>query len=312
MAGIKWMQDGRYGIMVHYLSHIMPRAGEKRRTWDEMVNGFDVSRFCSEMEQSGAGWVIFPFGQNTGYYCSENRELEKYWPGKCSCRDLMLELARELRRRRIRLIAYLPSEVDSAPKEQRKALGWDLDKEDKSEFMKRYLEIIRYWAQKLGPDLSGWWFDGCYDASGKSFTRTHEWHNGRFDYDLLRSAARAGNPEAVIAMCPGAESMEYVFAEQDYLAGEANTLAHRGDIPLPEGMQRHCLIWLDCFWMHSKSPGEIAPPRFTDRELLEFAESWWKHKGAVTWNVGIYEDGTLAEKTMAQVKRIGAFREEGT
>lgn len=300
MGEIKWMQDGAYGLMVHYLKHIMPRSGEKNDDWDAMTAAFPTERFSDAVKAAGASWLIFPFGQNNGYYCSENPHL----PGRCSKRDLMMELALGLNKRGIRLIAYLPSEVDSCPQEEREALGWDLNPHDKSVYMERYMEIIRYWSLKFGSLISGWWFDGCYQSSEKPFTRTHEWDNSRFDYQRWQAAARAGNPDAVIAMCPGAETMEYVFKEQDYLAGEANTLNHQNDGPLIDGMQWHCLIWLDCFWMHSKEPGEIVPPRFTDEEVIGFMLRCKAQNGAVTWNVGIYEDGTMAEKTLAQIGKV--------
>ena len=108
----------------------------------------------------------------------------------------------------------------------------------------------------------------------------------------------------MIAMNPGAEKMEYAFTEQDYLGGEANTLNHRPEKPLPGGMQWHCLVWLDCFWAHREKAGEIAPPRFTDEELWDFYKECRNRNGAVTWNIGIYQDGTLAEKTVEQVVRL--------
>ncbi|ABX41164.1 hypothetical protein [Lachnoclostridium phytofermentans] len=304
MGEIKWMQDRVYGLMVHYLSHIMPKEGEKRQSWDEMTATFPIQQFCDAVADSGAGWVIFPLGQNTGYYCSENAVLEQYWPGKCSQRDLMLELAEALSERDIKLIVYLPSEVDAAPEEERKALGWEQDSHDKSVFMERYMGIIRYWSQKFGKLVSGWWFDGCYNAGEKTFTRTHSWDNTRFDYLRWQMAARDGNPDAVIAMCPGAEDMRYVFRDQDYLAGEANTLNHLNEGPLIDGMQWHCLVWLDCFWMHGKEPGEIVPPRFSDQEVTDFALQCQQQKGAITWNVGIYEDGVMAEKTLEQIREV--------
>ena len=69
-------------------------------------------------------------------------------------------------------------------------------------------------------------------------------------------------------------------------------------------MQWHCLVWLDCFWAHWEKAGEIAPPRFTDEELWDFYKECRNRNGAVTWNIGIYQDGTLAEKTVEQVVRL--------
>ena len=304
MGEIKWMQEKGYGVMVHYLSDIMPKEEPGYQSWDEMTEAFSVEHFVDAIETMGAGWVIFPFGQNSGHYCSYNSRLEAAVPGSCSKRDLMWELSLELHRRGIRLIVYLTSEMDSNTPEFREKFGWDLDLNDKSVFQERYQEVIREWAGRFGKLIDGWWFDGCYNSMEKDFLRTQGWSNARFDYGEWRAATCAGNPEAVLAMCPGAEKMQYVFREQDYLAGEANTLNHKPESALLDGMQWHCLVWLDCRWGHWEKAGKIVPPRYTDEELWTFYDGCRQVKGAVTWNIGIYQDGTLAEETVEQIVRL--------
>lgn len=303
MSEIKWMQN-RYGVMVHYLSNTKPKEEPGFQSWDEMTAAFDVNAFADEIERMGAGWVIFPFGQNTGKYCSYNSHLENAVPGSCSKRDLMWELSQELHKRDIRLIAYLPAEMDSNTEELREKFGWDLDLCDKSVFQKRYTEVIREWAQRFGTLIDGWWYDGCYNSYEKDFLRTQGWSNERFDYEDFKAASCAGNPDAVIAMCPGAEKMKYAFREQDYLAGEANTLNHKPEAALIDGMQWHCLVWLDCKWGHWEKAGKIEAPRFTDEELWSFYDGCHSVGGAVTWNIGIYQDGSLAEETVEQLVRL--------
>lgn len=304
MGEIKWMQDGPYGIMVHYLSDIKPKKEPGFANWEEMTRAFDVKNFADQVEKMGAKWVIFPFGQNSGHYCSPNSVLDSYVPGCCSTRDLMMEIAVELQKREIRLIAYLPSEMDAHIDEFRDKFGWDLDLKDKSVFHKRYEPVIEEWAKRFGTLISGWWFDGCYNSYEKDFLRTQGWDNTRFDYARWKAVACAGNPDAVIAMCPGAEAMKYVFKEQDYLAGEINTLNHHPEETLVDGMQLHGLLWLDCFWGHWKEDSGIETPRFTDDELWEFYQNFRKVKGGITWNIGIYQDGTMAEKTVDQIIRL--------
>lgn len=304
MGEIRWMQEGPFGLMVHYLRHIQPREGSPVGDWNEMVNSFPVEPFCREVQETGAKWLIFAIGQNNGFYCSPNPVLESLLPGRCSERDLLAELAADLKKRDIRLIAYLPSEVDSVDEELREAFGWDLHPSDKSVFQERYMAVIRAWAERLGEALDGWWFDGCYDASKYDFLRTQTWDNSRFDYQAWSSAAKAGNPYAVVALNPGADAMEYVFREQDYVAGEVNDLKPLPDGPLIDGMQWHALTWMDCFWMHGEKPGLIAPPRFTDDELYDYVAACRRIGGGVTLNVGIYQDGTMADPSIAQLRRI--------
>ena len=116
----------------------------------------------------GAGWVIFSVWTEFGQILFYNSHLEAAVPGCCSRRDIMWELAQELEARGIRLIAYLPSEMD-AHTELREQFGWDLDLEDKSVFQERYQKVIREWAERFGTLIDGWWFDGCYDSLTRVF-----------------------------------------------------------------------------------------------------------------------------------------------
>jgi len=316
MSKAAWMA-GNYGIMAHFLSNTAPRGGTQKMTVDQMADCFDVEKFVLSVKQMGGKWIIFPFGQNTGYYWSYNAVIEKYHPGSCSKRDLVLELAIEAKRQGLRFIGYLPTEVDSNCPTFRSAFGWELSA-DKKVFMERWTEVVRYYAKKFGPLMDGWWFDGNYVAAEKSFLRTKDWDNNRFDEDSWFAAARAGNPDRITAMNNGANRMKYVFEQEEYLSGESfgpdrdmiekhldgeAHLLYPWDYDSRE-KQWHILIWLDCFWMHCGKPGEIEPPRFSDEILFDYAKTCLDKKGGITWNIGIYEDSTLAEKTVAQITRL--------
>ena len=302
MSKVQWM-SGHYGIMVHFLSHIGAREGNKKLSPDAMADTFDVKKFADEAEKMGASWVIFPFGQNTGFYWSKNPYLEERVPNCCSRRDLIMELADELISRNMRFIAYLPTEMDAQNEVMRAAFAWD-ESSDKKEFMRRYIPVVRYYAEKFGKKISGWWFDGCYTASEKCFLRTRDWSNERFDKKLWFEAAKAGNLDAAIAMCNGANHMSCVFwEEEEYLPGEVNDLTHVPWEYDSEEKQWHALTWLDCSWMLPE--GEKMPePKYSDEELFGYVKACLEKRGAVTLNIGIYEDGTLAEKTVEQVLRM--------
>lgn len=110
-------------------------------------------------------------------------------------------------------------------------------------------------------------------------------------------------------MCPGANSMKYVFDMEDFLAGEADF----GKLPneeLPAGMQPHALFWLDCAWGHWDAPGEIVPPKVSLEELFDYIVSC-KQKGvAVTINIGIYEDGSMAEQSVEMLHQVSNLLDE--
>ena len=175
--------------------------------------------------------------------------------------------------------------------------------------MQKYMMFVKEYSDKFGRLADGWWFDGCYNAAEKSFLRTREWDNTRFERDLWFAAVRSGNPEAAISMCPGANSMKYVFDTEDFLAGEVDF----GKYPpeeLPAGMQPHALFWLDCSWGHWDAPGEIVPPKVSEDELYEYIVACKMRGAAVTINIGIYEDGSMAEKSVEMLHRVSKRLDE--
>lgn len=85
-----WM-SGRFGLMCHWLfPGVMPENGEPARSLDEAVDKFDVSHLVEDVESTGAEWLIFTMGQNTGYYVSPNAVMDTLaGPGHGSRRDLI-------------------------------------------------------------------------------------------------------------------------------------------------------------------------------------------------------------------------------
>ena len=308
-----WLKETPFGVMVHYLPVIANRDGSLMPDWDECVQNFDVKKFCNQLVKAGAKWLIMPFGQNHGAYISPNPELEKYLgTGYFTKRDLMKELALALKKRDIKLVAYLPTEVWGHDKYVREALGWELDPVDKSVFMERWYKAVEYWSKTFGELIVGWWFDGCYTASDKDFIPEgrNGWTNERFDKDKWFKAARAGNPARAVCMCPGANLMQYVWPDEDYLCGEVNELLDPPD-GLPENMTPHALTWLECRWGHVPEKGkkngfikEIPPPRFKVKEMAEWIEKFRSRNGGCTINIGIYRDGSLPKASIDFLEKV--------
>ncbi|MBM3501631.1 MAG: hypothetical protein FJX74_23505, partial [Armatimonadetes bacterium] len=190
-----WLAEGSFGLMVHYL--ISP-AGDtpeaKTAEFDRIVDGFDLDAFIAQFESTGADWLIFTIGQNTGYYCSPNEWLDARLPGHASKRDLALEIATRLEALGKRFIAYLPSEVYGQQPDVHSAFAWN--PADQSEFQRRYQAFVRAYALKFGARCDGWWFDGCYTWE--------PFHNSLYDWPNWFAAARAGNPNAIVCFNDGA------------------------------------------------------------------------------------------------------------
>jgi hypothetical protein len=249
-------------------------------------------------------------------YASPNAVLDKLaGPGHCSKRDLVEEIASRIHKSGKRFIGYLPSEVN-APKELHQAFAWD--PKNQSEFQRRYTDFIREYSVRLGPKLAGWWFDGCYTWD--------VFPNNTYNWPLWFDAARAGNPDAVVAFNDGSFCIgitKPVTPLQDFLSGEVELLKDGGirlgrdeNSPpyLPKSRfadntrtQWHALVPIDCnrHWAHEKS-GPMASPSYPDAELMGFLKRCRAVGGVVTFNVGISQEGALGAETVNQLARLAA------
>lgn len=302
-----WLAQGSYGIMVHYL--IAPAGDtplERSAEFSRIVDGFDLDGFIAQFASTGADWLIFTIGQNTGYYCSPNGFLDAALPGHTSERDLVLEIAERLHGLGKRLIAYLPAEVAGQEDDIKAAFAWN--PADQSVFQRRYQEFIADYSRKLGPLCAGWWFDGCY-----------EWdvfHNSLYDWPAWIGAARAGNSDAIVAYNDGSfciGKLRPLTPLQDYLSGEVHMLVdgriklgHSDDSPLylpdsrfVEGVQWHALVPVDSTFEGG------APYHYSDEELFGFVDACKAVGGAVTLNLPIEQSGHVPDASIAQMQRLG-------
>jgi hypothetical protein len=303
-----WMSQGSFGLMVHYL--ITPTGdSDAARTaeFDRIVDGFDLEGFIAQFHATGADWLIFTLGQNTGYYCSPSAFLDGVLPGHTSRRDLALEVARRIKALRKRFIAYLPAEVCAQSDAIHDAFAWN--PADQSEFQRRYQVFLRDYSGKLGSLCDGWWFDGCY-----------EWdcfHNSLYDWPAWIAAARAGNAASLVAFNDGSfciNKVKPVTLLEDYHAGEVHLLVdgkiklgHDDDSPLylpdsrfVEGVQWHALVPVD-------SNFEGGEPRhYGDEELFGFVKRCKSVGGAVTLNLPISDSGAIPEASIQQMVRLRA------
>jgi hypothetical protein len=322
----QWMVDGSYGVMTHYLLSPGGETPEARTAeLNRIIDGFDLDYFMKQFEESGADWLIFTIGQNTGYYNSSNCVLDRFLPGHTPKRDLILEIAQRVKKLNKRFICYSPAEVRLHKPDILNAFGWDPD--DQTHFLKRYLLFIRAYSEKFGLSCDGWWFDGCYESI----------HHGKWNWQDWCDAIRAGNPNSIVAFNDGAFCLALVkpiTPLEDYHPGEVHLL-HDGKIVLGyppswefkyaengrlifdekvsklympdsrfiDGVQWHALAPIDSTFNPSV-PATAC--HYSDEELLKFILGCKAVGGAVTLNVPInVNNGHISEETAAQLKRIG-------
>jgi len=331
--------------MVHWLSPNfdktkpnttpMPRHGEYKKDLNDAVNGFDVHRFMQDFDKSGAEWLIFTIGQNSGTYASPNSVIDSLaGPGHTPQRDLVLEIAKEIKQRGKHFIAYLPCEIRKNIS-LHKGFTWNAKPNtDQAAFQKLYLQAVKEWSVRFGKNLDGWWFDGCY-------TNDPIFDNKHMQWSAWYSAARAGNDNAVLAFNDGSylvSSIKPIVPEHDYLSGEQSAIVD-GKLRLgykKEGFQlympatayvegtqclNHTLLPIDADWghgwgglpawanipfkqLHESSADGMEPPAYTNEELVKFVKDYTQIGAAVTLNVGIFQEGFIGEMTLLQLQEL--------
>ena len=311
-----WMAHGTFGVMTHYL----PRPGgasfaDQTADLNRLADQFDIDHFIRQFQETGADWLIFTLGQQSGYLCSANPVFDATTPGHTPHRDVALEVARRLHALGKRLILYFPSESDPFVQ---------LGPRDEG-YLDRYFEFVRQYSLKFGSLHHGWWFDSCTP------------HPDDYWQKWL-SAARAGNAAAVVAFsgaefCTGGPINPRCKFE-DYHAGEIHLLEDgkirrdflyppaevfttaegklrkRGrdavfylpDGPFIDNVQWHGLLPIDQTF-NPAIPDQFC--HYSDPELLAFARAIKAVGGALTINVPIdSQNGHIREETHSQLVRL--------
>lgn len=290
--------------MVHYLADWKARDHNLEMSvtkWNQLVDDFDAEGLAEQLQSVGAGYLILTSGQNSGYYLSPNPtydQLTGIKPSKCSQRDLMTDVSKALRTRGLKLIAYLPSGAPAGDKAAVQTLQWQNGAHANKEFQQKWEQVIRDWSVRWGDHIDGWWFDGCY------------WPNTMYraksppNFESFAAAARAGNPQNVVAFNPGViPRLISVTPDEDYTAGEINDPAtvqiRRSTAGRLDGVQAQVLSYLGRTW----GRGE---PRFTDEQAVQYSRNLRTNQTVITWDVPVQLDGRIAEPFLKQLHAVGS------
>ena len=335
-----WFSASKWGAMFHYLNKPASSniaSDTTSEEWNRCVEEFNVSRFINQIQSTGAGYIIFTLGQNTGHFCAPNPvydEIMGIHPSRLSRRDLIAEIAGALPSG-VRLIAYLPSQPPVCYPEAVSAFecmpswdasAWGLKKtwpdsrsvnDRLSGCQRKWEAVIRYWGETWGENVSGWWIDGCY------FVDKLYHHVDEPNFTSFARALRAGNPSRILSFNGGTKlPIGSISEEDDYTAGEmdkalpifhkwlhpdAKGLVPRYTLLRPEGtpllvevknsLPYHYLSFLGDWW------GE-GDPRFPDDLVAIYTRYLNSHGGVVTWDVPIGMTGEIAPTFLRQLSGL--------
>ena len=306
-----WFRDAGWGVMCHYLAGL-PGGGDDAfnidaQAWSDQCDACDVSGLAAQVASTGAGYLLFTVGQNSGHYCAPNPvydELTGLSPSRCSRRDLIAELAEALRPYGVKLMVYTTSGAPNWPPAA-EALGWVDNRQVPGQrlaaFQRHWNRILAYWSTAWGDAVAGWWLDGCYHAEAMYD------HADEPNWGSLTAALRAGNPEAIVAYNPGVKVPIITQGGEDYTAGELAGALHVGHYakggfaPPPARVgdaQYHALTFLGQYW-------RVGPPRFPDALAVGYTQYVIGLGGVLTWDVPISAEGLIEDASLRQLRVIG-------
>lgn len=308
-----WFRKLGWGVFIHFLGRKEMSADE----WNECVGAFDAAGLAKQLKEVGAGYLIFTIGQCSGHFCAPNETYDKLTgitPSRCSQRDLIADIYKELNKLGIELLVYIASEGPALDHEAAEALKspmhWskipNFNHPDNDnphwaryrapEYYRKWEKVLQEWSLRWGKKVRGWWVDGAY---GKNY-RFPE--NEPPNLKTFKDAITSGNPEAIVAFNSGLEKRLIGYTKHnDYTAGEfAWSLPEfTGSTVIEEEkeMQAHSLIYQGNSWGG-------AEPRFRDDLFVGYTKYVISQGGVLSWDVGTNKNGLITDANYRQLKLL--------
>jgi len=164
------------------------------------------------------------------------------------------------------------------------------------EFYKTFTDILKEFGDRYKEKVAGYWFD-CWYQIFEGFPD--------IPFEDFFKATKTGNKDRII--CLNSWIYPSVSPWQEYWAGEvASPVAlpvngHMVGGPVPD-LRYHALLMMEPYWVQQKP--EHPDPRFTAGELSQYIRNCMANGGAVTINMGIFQDGTVGEKALDVMKQV--------
>ena len=306
-ANTDWLAKCRYGIGVHWTAQTAPRHGEPL-PFQRAVDAFRLKEFVRQVQDAGADYVLFTAAHALQMLPAPHPLLDDILPGRTCKRDLIAELADALAAKGLPLLVYYNHSCNGKDDpEWRKAVGYDGP--DKNLFAKNLIDVIAWMGARYGDRIKAWWFDSSYslDPRGPHNSVTTDMTGFQFPWERFPVAAKPGYPARLVTYNAGVAKTFLYTTHQDYWAGEmVNLKTPATSRYLDNGLQGFGWTCLDFrAWVHRKRDTAIPKPLYSDEEIVACVRTCNAHQAPMTFNVGIYQDGTMAEASLEQLRRLG-------
>ena len=289
----RWLQECRYGLMCHWTSQSFPRRGE-RKPYAQAVQDFDVESFARQVQETGAGFVVFTTSHAQHFFPAPLEALDRILPGRTARRDLVAELADALGRRGVKLFIYYHLGASSDPAWLQATSFWETDI---SRLFNNWTAMISEAGRRYGDRLAGWWFD---DGAVSYYYRSAPW-------ERLATAAKAGHATRPVAFNPWELPSPTEF--QDYFCGEGNTDSGMGGLVAAggngriasgshQGLQACATLITEQDWVHARKDTDIGLPKWNVPQLAALLKEFISRKNVPIFNLEIYQEGALSPKSV--------------
>jgi F5/8 type C domain/Alpha-L-fucosidase len=282
-----WLYRAKWGVMTSYL----PETNLSAQDWNQRVNNFDVKGLARQLQAVGAKYYIFTIGQNTGHYCAPNAKydaLTKISPSKCSTRDLIADIYQAIHPLGIKLMVYLPSGSpfkDSVAVSRLGGIGVPT-------FQAKWDAVIREWSLRWGKKVEGWWFDGIVP--------TYYSNAQPPNFSSFVAAAKAGNPNSIVAFNPGPKyPPTLITSQEDYTAGEVYDLREMycDGRWIQKKSQFHLTSFLGSDW-------GVGGKRYSNQQVQDITRRVNKCGGVITWDVPPQINGRMPQPFVEQLMTL--------
>ena len=308
----------KWGVFNHYLSVLQndsttPNSYGKQTDWDTLVNEFDVQTLVKNLREMGAGYYVITVMQGTKFMIAPNATFDKIAgtkPGEaCSTRDLIGEIAEELKKCDIDLFLYFTGDgpYTNHPEGDRFGFVEPRSVGVTKPFVEKWASVLEEYAVRYGDKVKGWWIDGCYK---EYFKYTDEL------LEIFYKACKKGNPNALVSLNNGVGAGDIIagYTYEDFLCGEQEDFTVIPKQRFYGNAQSHILAPLG------------LPPKGANEELLvdmigpgwgsfgvkrdkEYMADYIRRVnqagGVVTVDIGVYRDGKFDPAQVEVLKYVG-------
>ena len=305
-ANTDWLAKCRFGVGIHWTAQTVPRSGPPK-PFQEAVDEYDLDGFIKSLEHTGADYVLFTSAHALQMLPAPNPVLDRILPGRTCERDLIMELADALAAKGKHLLVYYNHSCNhNQDPAWEKAVGYHA--QTKERFAQNIMDIVGHMGERYKEKIKAWWFDSPYslDPRGPHTSVTTDMTGFQFPWEQLTVIAKQGYPKRLVTYNAGVAQTFLYTTHQDYWAGELVNL----NTPAKGRYFDNGLQWFgwtcleDRRWVHTKLDTPIPPPLYTDEQVIGYVRTCNSHQAPMTFNVGVYQDGTMAEASVEQLHRL--------